>query len=352
MKKAILFTFLAFGISFCGMAQNTETDTTKTKSQEKVEELTVKKEGVRTVEKTKLKETVKAIDEKLDNGEITAEQAQTLKEKAAKKHALNIQNKLDLLDLNISLIKRNQDSTDVKNDYINVGTLLTEAGISIDSVPNLTRGGFSVNFAWSNLANTGNDYYKSAFSGGFGLYLNTILSRKDPRWRLNYGLNFEAVQLSLKNNLILKDENDRTVAAKFPETLKHSRFQLTNLIFPVHLEFGSAPITYGQEDTFVPYNQKRHAYFDTKNKFKVGIGGFFGFKFNSYMSYKYDKKGKFDQVTHHRSYNTNNFLYGVSAYVQYDAFRIFARYNLNDVFKSAEPGVNGKVISVGFALVY
>lgn len=354
MKKLILSTALVFGIFHFGLAQNTEVGSTKTKSQKKIEELTVKRENVKKAEKAKLKKAIKAINDKLDTGEITAEKAQSLKEEAAKKHALNIENKLDLLDLNISLIKRNQDSTDVKTDYINVGTLLTEAEKPIDSVPRLTRGGVSINFTLDNLAGgNGDDVYKTGFSAGAGFYLNSVLNRTDPRWRLNYGFNIEANRLSLRDNLILKDENDQTVAEEFPENMDYSRFEMVNLIFPVHLEFGPAPIEYGQGGSYFSGDGGgKRAYYDTQNSIKGGIGGFFGFKTSSYISYKYDKNGKFNKVTHRRSFNTNNFLYGLSAYVQYDIFRIFARYNLNKVFKSAEPGVNGNLYTVGFAFVY
>src|SRR5699024_4493838 len=91
----------------------------------------------------------------------------------------------------------------------------------------------------------------------------------------------------------------------------------------------------------------KDAYYSFSNKLKGGIGGFFGFKLFSAMNYKYDKDGKFDDVSHRRSYNTKNFLYGLSGYVQYDFIRLYSRFNLNEMFKAAE--VNGQSFVVGAA---
>src|SRR5699024_10600545 len=94
----------------------------------------------------------------------------------------------------------------------------------------------------------------------------------------------------------------------------------------------------------------RKAYYAIHDKFRGGLGAFFGFKVSSSMIYKYDNNGKFDMVSHQRSYNTHNFLYGVSGYVQYGDFELFARYNLNRIFKSAEVNGNTFVVGIGIDL--
>src|SRR5699024_9898442 len=118
-------------------------------------------------------------------------------------------------------------------------------------------------------------------------HLNTVLSRRDPRWRLEYGLNVEAMTFGVKNNSILVDENDKTVLKAYPQHLKYSNFGMANITFPVQVEFGAAPVKYTD----------RKAYYAIHDKFRGGLGAFFGFKVSSSMIYKYDNNGKFDMVS-------------------------------------------------------
>src|SRR5690606_34536507 len=64
----------------------------------KTEQLHKEKELIIKTEKEKLKEIVEHIIDKEDKGEITAEEAQNQKEEAAKKAALNIENKTAIID--------------------------------------------------------------------------------------------------------------------------------------------------------------------------------------------------------------------------------------------------------------
>jgi DNA-binding protein H-NS len=74
-----------------------------------IEQLENKKEEVVTAEKQALKQEIELINKRFDNEEITAEEVETLKKAAAEKHALNIENKLAILDNQILLLKRNFD---------------------------------------------------------------------------------------------------------------------------------------------------------------------------------------------------------------------------------------------------
>ncbi len=211
-----------------------------------------------------------------------------------------------------------------------------------DSIPrtNFTVG---VELGYGNFFNQKGDKkpYKGHFELGIMMELTSMLSKKDPRWRLAYAMHLEGRYIGLKNNQILVDENDVTVLEEFPEKLKKSRFEVVNLLFPVHIEFGNLPlIKRYKDDTYYSFNEK----------LKGGIGGFIGAKIYSSMNYKFDNNGKFDKISRHRSYNTNNFLYGISAYIQYDGFRLFSRLNLNEMFKKAEANGQSFVVGVNFLM--
>src|SRR5699024_7511527 len=114
--------------------------------------------------------------------------------------------------------------------------------------------------------------YKSQFELGVLFQINTLLSKKDPRWRIDYGVYLEARFTGIKNNQILIDENDETVLQEFPYKLKRSSFETANVLFPLHLEFGHAPKI---------KEEGKDAYYSFNNKWKGGIGGFFGVKLYS-----------------------------------------------------------------------
>ena len=65
---------------------------------EKIRALETTKETVKTQEKEFLKESVDAINDRLDAGEISSEEAEELKRTEAKKHALNIENRIAIID--------------------------------------------------------------------------------------------------------------------------------------------------------------------------------------------------------------------------------------------------------------
>ena len=75
----------------------------------KIEELKKSKSDIQEEEKEFLKNEVEIINTRLENGEINEKEAQTLKEAAAKKRALNIENRVAIIDNKIALLERNED---------------------------------------------------------------------------------------------------------------------------------------------------------------------------------------------------------------------------------------------------
>ncbi|NNJ81785.1 MAG: hypothetical protein HKP11_06285, partial [Flavobacteriaceae bacterium] len=87
-----------------------------TNVQDKIQVLEATKERIVSEEKEALKVTVEGINQRLDNGDLTTEEAEILKQKEAEKHALNIENRVAIIDNKIELLERNQDMTVLKDD--------------------------------------------------------------------------------------------------------------------------------------------------------------------------------------------------------------------------------------------
>ncbi len=86
-----------------------------------------RKKLVNLEEKEQLKAEVEAINLRLENGEISTEEAENLKKEYAEKRALNIENKMAIIDNKIELLKRNEEG-DVELDVNSSGYYLRIGG--------------------------------------------------------------------------------------------------------------------------------------------------------------------------------------------------------------------------------
>lgn len=296
----------------------------KSEAQIKIEELKAQKETVREAENKKLKKEIAAINERLKNNEISSEEAEKLVKESSERYALNIKDQLKMIELNIDLIQRNQGQGSA--DYTDAGQMLLCTGDQAKG--NDDNGGVYIGFGGTVMLSGSdelNPYKDVGFSMVFGLSFPSIqLSEKYENLRLILGWELGFQNLSLKNNFILVDESGSTNVVEFPADLENSHFGLTSMNVPVHLEY---PLP---------------------NDFNVGVGGFLGFKLSSVQTYEYDPNNKFMNVSLHRSYNTNNFLYGVSGYVGWKMLKLNVRYNMNPVFQKSN--ANGHLLSVGVTI--
>ena len=106
MRLITLSAILAAWLLSFAYAQAQEVDT-----KDKIEILEATKERIIEEEKEALKSTVENINERLDLGQIDEAEANRLKQAAAEKHALNIENRLAIVDNKIALLQRNDDVT-------------------------------------------------------------------------------------------------------------------------------------------------------------------------------------------------------------------------------------------------
>jgi len=76
-----------------------------------IEHLETSKEKIIKEEKAELKKEVKRINSMLEANEIDQAQADDLKAEAAQKHALNIENRIAIIDNKIALLERNSEES-------------------------------------------------------------------------------------------------------------------------------------------------------------------------------------------------------------------------------------------------
>ena len=278
-----------------------------------VKELRERRERVTQQEKEALKEEVLAIDAKLEAGEITRQESQQLKEEAARKRALNIEDRRAIFDREIALLERNngdvlrlEDSLSYKY-RVRAGWGQRDADGSVifgirfnerdwDRDPKFDQRTFSdlvIAFGLNNaviesesFSDTPFKFFGSKFFE-IGYAWNTRVFRNSNWLRVKYGLSFQFNGLKSDNKIVIAPQGvplqgvqvvEATDNSNSPYRLEKSKLRMDSFIFPVHFEFGpSEKREYG--DYFRYY---------TDHKFRIGIGGYVGFRYNMIQKIKYD----------------------------------------------------------------
>lgn len=338
---------------------NAQDSIQKTNNQNKIESLNDIKEIIQKEEREYLKNDVEAINHRLDNGDITKEEAEKQKQEAAQKRALNIENRLAIIDNRIELLERNEsgydnnDDTD-KRDYIGIsigGEDESFAGFKIKNrnkyrkYDKRTTNDFVFAIGINNTIIDGEsigDSYEMLGSGfeELGWAWKTRVFNNSNAVRFLYGFSFQWNKLTPKDDQYFVQNGDVTTLEDFPSDLNCSNFRVTNLVFPMHFEFG--PSKKIERETYFRYS--------TRKQFKVGIGGYAGFNIDTKQKLKYKENGDSVKQKISRNYNTSDFVYGLSGYVGIDNVSLYVKYDLNPLFKDQAFDQNNISLGVRFDL--
>jgi hypothetical protein len=330
----------------------------KTNNQFKIETLNDLKESIKNEERELLKKEVETINQRFENGEITQNQTEQLKKDAAEKRALNIENRLAIIENKIALLKRNaegydSDDTD-KGGYIGFsigGDDESFAGFRIKNTDKdrkydkRSSSDFVFAIGINNTLIDGEsigDSYKTLGSGfvELGWAWKTRLLENSNAIRFKYGFSFQWNKLSPQDDKYFVQNGNITTLENFPSDLIESEFRVTNLVFPIHFEFGPSK----------KIEQENYFRYSTHKQFKIGIGGYAGFNIGTQQKLRYKEDGDRVKEKIRRNYNTSNFVYGLSTYVGIDNVSLYAKYDLNSFFKDQTFDQNNISLGIRFDL--
>ncbi len=349
--RTITYYFLLVLISF--LSQNLEAQ--EEQNQKKIEILQSSKDEVVKHEKEALKLEIEKINEQLKNEFIIAEEAKNLKEDAAKKHALNIENRLAIIDNKISLLERNEEETLVlsESEEYDDGTVKIDVNgervlffnsndwdrdIKYDR-RTYSDPVFAVGF--SNAIIDGESLNDSPYKIGgsrffdMGWAWRTRVFKKSNAVRFSYGFSFQFNGLKPKGNQYFVVENGQTVLQEFEYDLRKSKFRMDNLVFPIYFEFG--PSKYSVAENKIRYS--------IRNQFRFGVGGYAGFNMSSRQKLKYSRDGEKVKDVLKGGYNSSDLIYGLSAYVGFGCVQLYGKYDLSPIFQDAT--VEQRMVAMG-----
>ncbi|MDO7173065.1 hypothetical protein [Mariniflexile sp. AS56] len=354
ITKYVALLLLSLSVQFIA-AQDT---ISKPNQDGKLETFQKAKDQIVNEERALLKKEVEAINKQVENGEISNEEADMLKKEAAKKHALNIENRMAIIDNKIALSERNETGYEFVgergiNGIIRIGTGddTNESFIFIgdkgnDTPKNLkydrrTSSDFVLAFGLNNALVEGEKLDDSPYKFGgsrffeIGWAWKTRVFKESNFMRIKYGYSFQMNGLKPVDNQYFVQQGDETVLETFPSDLKKAKLTVSNLVFPVHFEFG--PSKKVEKDTYFRYS--------TTNQFKIGFGGYGGFNIGTRQKLKYDLDGDAKKEKQKQSFNTSNLVYGLSGYIAFDQVALYVKYDLSPIFK--DQAIKQNNISIG-----
>jgi hypothetical protein len=326
-------------------SRNTLSAEQELKRKQIIENLEEEKKNIIEIEKYNLKKAVEAIAAQEEKGTLTPEQAQKAKEEAAKLAALNIDNKTAIVENQAELARRNEyyNFEPTVGTYVELGlgnaydakgsALLGIHYNASNRTPRYDKRTYSDIVIASGFCNTIGDgrtigdTYKFGKSnyGELGIALRTRLLKNSNTFRLAYGVSVQAHIYVLQGNQHIVNNNGTTLVQEFPYNLKDKSFIISNVVIPVHLEFGPS----------VKREYKDYFRYDTGSKFKAGIGGYAGINASTVQRLNYKVNGTRFVDKMRTDYNVNRFIYGLSGYVGIGGMSLFAKYDLNPVFKNS-----------------
>lgn len=311
-------------------------------------------------EKLALRDKIKKIEEKLVTNKINKTEAHSLKKEAAVKHASNIESKITLEEIKLQKIV--QDFTNKQIATISIDSVDVEIihGNWSDKKRDKTRKSTTENFERrkASIVKGNERRYDEQGLIAFGLY-NVIENSKTSsdyktwkskfyeygytyKWRLSknpspfyfkYGASVVFSNLKATDNLYHVKSGNETSLIIHPNDLKISRLKNVQLILPVHFE-----VDLSKPDLINGVASARK-----ERSFRFGIGGYGGIRLHTkqILHYKDGDANIKEKTTD--NFNLNNFTYGLSGYFGYRSIALYAKYDLNSLFKNS----NTEGVSLG-----
>jgi hypothetical protein len=343
-------------LGFYVMQVNAQDTIQNNKNVYKIETLKKAKETIKTEERELLKFEVEAINQRLDRGEITQTEAERFKKEVAKIRALNIENRIAIIDNKIALLERNDEGYNENAGETSVlgisigGDGGSFAGFKIKGknkpkkYDRRTTSDMVLAFGLNNAIIDGESLDDSPYRFGgsrffeIGWAWKTRVFKNSNAVRFKYGYSFQINGLKPTDNKYFVAQDNQTALEDFQYDLSKSKLSITNLVIPVHFEFG--PSKKIERDTYFRYS--------TSKQFKIGVGGYAGFNIRTRQKLKYKVDGDRIKDKIKRDYNTSNLVYGLSAYVAFGNVGVYAKYDLSPIFKDQVVEQNNISLGVRF----
>ncbi|WP_200799189.1 hypothetical protein [Tenacibaculum agarivorans] len=317
-----------------------------------VEHISEKIDEITKSQKDSLKNKVKEINLKLEKKKITDVEAEKLKKEAAAYHAERIEELVSVEEQKLQQLvqdKTNGKIASSKDDEYDVFTIGDKTfkfklfdhddddeirkrkrrnkRTTTQFVFALGVNNVLVNNDLGSLNDSNYEFWRSRFYE-LGFTWKTRFSKEPSKTYFKYGISFLWNNLRADNNRYHFVNGDQTDLVVDTNTLSESRLRHVQMIFPMHLEFDFTKNKKYPDGEVVDKTHK---------DVRIGLGGFFGFKLGTRQYLEFvDPQGVTVEEVQKNDFNTNVFNYGVSGFLAYKGIGLYAKYDLNPLFKNTD----------------
>jgi hypothetical protein len=304
--------------------------------------ISIKIETITKTQKDSLKIEVEAINQKLDNKQLSVSEANAQKQLAADKRAANVESRVGALQQELNNLVQDKVDGKLQSEYRkksfsikydNGSKMTKEEGVQRnDSIYNIsekrTTSQFVFAFGVNNLITDGkvsdSDYqYLGSHFYEWGLTSNTRILEKSNLLHVKYGLSLMYNNLRPTDDRIFVKNGEQTNLETSVIDLKDSRFRNVNLVVPVYFEFDFSKNKTKDDKPF----------FKSHQSVRIGFGGYVGTRIKSKQILKFEDNDQKNRLVTKGDFNTSNFIYGVGAYIGYKQTSLYVKYDLNPLFK-------------------
>ncbi|MDO5655338.1 MAG: hypothetical protein Q4G27_04285 [Flavobacteriaceae bacterium] len=301
-------------------------------------------DSITQAERLALKKAVEKIDAQLEKGEINHQKANEEKNRIADYHAERIENQVNAEKEKLDLLIANRVENQIystENDTVDGDSIVIKIkknkNVSEKRTTSQLVFGIGLNMLQGDEGGLGDHMkgWQSKFVE-LGVTWNTRLSRESNLFHVKYGPSLVWNSLSPEDNLIFTPLEDQTVLLPSDIDFKRNRFRNLYANFALHFELDFSPMK---------RNDSGEKIFRSHEGFRLGFGGFTGVLMNSKNKFKYHEGVRKVVAEIKDNYNVNNFNYGLSGYLGYKQFSLYAKYDLQPMFENNP--VDENLLSLG-----
>lgn len=347
-------TFYVAGLLCLLVTKMTAQEKTAPTFEDRAKEIAKNIETITKQQKDSLKIEVESVNAKLENKEISYDQAEAQKQQYAEKRAKNIETKVAVEEQKLDQLVK--DKVDGKVAYrrkkTSYGIFYYQKGDDENDTVKTrvvrydfkrTTSQFVYALGLNRLVTDGkidtDNYEDRSDFYEVGVAWNTRLFANNNLLHLKYGLSLQYNNLRPNNNRMFAVDGNKTILVDSGINVDVARLRYVNLVLPMHLEFDFTPKKVVGDKTYYPIHKN----------FRVGMGGYAGLNVKEKQILKFDDSddNRVKQKTK-GDFNVNDFVYGLSAYVGYGDVSIYAKYDLQTVFQNNDVDQNNLSIGLRF----
>ena len=310
--------------------------------------LSEERERITQKEREALKQKIKEVNARFSNEEITSVVADSLKLEYAEETAKKIEEKYLEREAELYQNLKSEESqlnTSEKETYVNSRNNISEYPFHVNNDLVLA---FGLNSLMDDYEPFQEDYEftKSLFLELGWSWKTNLIPYRDFL-NLRYGISYQINSFSpKKDQFFYTDEDDIVTLGERASDIdgdKSIKLIYTNLVLPIHLEFGSKRYRYVRtlnngNTSFSRFN---------RNAFIFGVGVYGGFNLNDIQRVRYfDRK---DEL--YENLNLSNFVYGFSGYVSIPyLMTLYAKIDRSPLFKNQPESLYNVSLGIRFGI--